>query len=254
MNLPTNLIASETSKQILDLMHPDDVDHYLLEIQKHLKNETQGFVSEYRIISDEGEWRWFLQRGRGIRNDSGQVTKMYGLIQDIHHEKIESDKLKLADSRLDELMENSSNAIFIWSGERKLVKINEAGKKSFKDSFGKEAEIGLKHKDAYINGIKNNIFHPPPEEDSEEWAGRQFDERLKNAGIPFEILGKDGSWLRLLNSKRNASHSSEFIYHLLIATYSPSCSSFPLFLKTSNIPIKAYLTIILNVLKVLFNK
>ena len=201
LNLPTNLIASETSKQILDLMHPDDVDHYLLEIQKHLKNETQGFVSEYRIPSDEGEWRWFLQRGRGIRNDSGRVSKMYGLIQDIHHEKIESDKLKLADSRLDELMENSSNAIFIWSGERKLVKINEAGKKSFKDSFGKEAEIGLKHKDAYINGIKNNIFHPPPEEDSEEWAGRQFDERLKNAGIPFEILGKDGSWLRLLNSK-----------------------------------------------------
>ena len=147
LNLPTNLIASETSKQILNLMHPDDVDHYLLEIQKHLKNETQGFISEYRIPSDEGEWRWFLQRGRGIRNDSGRVSKMYGLIQDIHYEKIESDKLKLADSRLDELMENSSNAIFIWSGERKLVKINEAGKKSFKDSFGKEAEIGLKHND-----------------------------------------------------------------------------------------------------------
>ena len=27
LNLPTNLIASETSKQILNLMHPDDVDH-----------------------------------------------------------------------------------------------------------------------------------------------------------------------------------------------------------------------------------
>ncbi len=34
-----------------------------------------------------------------------------------------------------------------------------------------------------------------------EWAGRQFDERLKNAGIPFEIKGKDGSWLRSLNTK-----------------------------------------------------
>ena len=34
-----------------------------------------------------------------------------------------------------------------------------------------------------------------------EWAGRQFDERLKNAGIPFEIKWKDGSWLRHLNTK-----------------------------------------------------
>ena len=58
-------------------------------------------------------------------------------------------------------MANSSNSIFIWSVEKKLIKINEAGKKRFKEVFGFEAEIGLKHKDAYINGVNNNIFELP---------------------------------------------------------------------------------------------
>ena len=201
LNLPKKLISSKTSKEVLELMHPDDIDEYLLNIKKHFKNEIQGFVTEYRIPSDNGEWRWFQQRSKGIRDHSGKVIKMYGLIQDIHQEKIESDKLKLADSRLDELMQNSTNGIFIWSAERKLVKINKAGKDRFREGFGIEAEIGFKHKDAYINGVKKRIFELPPGEDLEEWAGRQFDERLKNAGIPFEIKWKDGIWLRHLNTK-----------------------------------------------------
>ncbi|MEC8684585.1 MAG: PAS domain-containing protein, partial [SAR324 cluster bacterium] len=201
LNLPKKLISSKTSKEVLELMHPDDIDEYLLNIKKHFKNEIQGFVTEYRIPSDNGEWRWFQQRSKGIRDHSGKVIKMYGLIQDIHQEKIESDKLKLADSRLDELMQNSTNGIFIWSAERKLVKINKAGKDRFREGFGIEAEIGFKHKDAYINGVKKRIFELPPGEDLDEWAGRQFDERLKNAGIPFEIKWKDGIWLRHLNTK-----------------------------------------------------
>ena len=184
LNLPKKLISSKTSKEVLELMHPDDIDKYLLNIKKHFKNEIQGFVTEYRIPSDKGEWRWFQQRSKGIRDHSGKVIKMYGLIQDIHQEKIESDKLKLADSRLDELMQNSTNGIFIWSAERKLVKINKAGKERFRKGFGFEAVIGLKHKDAYITGVKNKIFEVPPGEDIEEWAGRQFDERLKNVLLP----------------------------------------------------------------------
>ena len=93
-------------------------------------------------------------------------------------------------------MQNSTNGIFIWSGRKKLVKINKAGKDRFREGFGIEAEIGFKHKDAYINGVKKRIFELPPGEDLEEWAGRQFDERLKNAGIPFEIKGKDGSLVK----------------------------------------------------------
>ena len=59
----------------------------MLNIKKHFNDENQSFVSEYRIPSDDGKWLWFLQRGRGIRNESGRVTKMYRLIQNFHEEK-----------------------------------------------------------------------------------------------------------------------------------------------------------------------
>ena len=41
LNLPKKLISSKTSKEVLELMHPDDNDEYLLNIKKHLKDENQ---------------------------------------------------------------------------------------------------------------------------------------------------------------------------------------------------------------------
>ena len=202
LNLPTNLIASETSKQILNLMHPDDVDHYLLEIQKHLKNETQGFISEYRIPSDEGEWRWFLQRGRGIMDDSGHVMKMYGLIQDIHEEKLKSEELKKTDLRLDDILENVSNTIVIWDGEKKLSKINNAGQEVWRKIFGVEARIGMDFKDFAFQAVKKKGFFEIPEnEDINTWADKEFDHQFNQVSTQFELEGEDGTWYRGIRSK-----------------------------------------------------
>ena len=135
LNLPKKLISSKTSKEVLELMHPDDIDEYLLNIKKHFKNEIQGFVTEYRIPSDNGEWRWFQQRSKGIWDHSGKVIKMYGLIQDIHEEKTRNEELKKSELRLDDILENVSNTIVIWDGDKKLSKINSAGRDIWKKSI-----------------------------------------------------------------------------------------------------------------------
>ena len=196
LNLPKKLISSKTSKEVLELMHPDDIDEYLLNIKKHFKNENQTIVSEYRIPSDDGKWLWFLQRGRGIRNESGRVTKMYGLIQNFHEEKTRNEELKKSELRLDDILENVSNTIVIWDGDKKLSKINSAGRDIWKKVFGVEDRVGMDFKEFSLQAMKKGFFQIPENEDINEWADKEFDHQFNRVEQQFEIEGDDGSWYR----------------------------------------------------------
>ncbi|GIR61757.1 MAG: hypothetical protein CM15mP66_12050 [Pseudomonadota bacterium] len=196
LNLPIKLISSKTSKEVLELMHPDDIDEYLLNIKKHFKNENQSFVSEYRIPSDDEKWLWFLQRGRGIRNESGRVIKMYGLIQNFHEEKTRNEELKKSELRLDDILENVSNTIVIWDGDKKLSKINSAGRDIWKKVFGVEDRVGMDFKEFSLQAMKKGFFQIPENEDINEWADKEFDHQFNQVEQQFEIEGDDGSWYR----------------------------------------------------------
>jgi two-component system sensor kinase FixL len=76
-------------------LHEDDKKKTLDSLQKHIKNKTV-YESEYRLRTKSGEWRWFLMRGIGLFNDSGDATRMAGSLRDItlsKQEVIERDRL-----------------------------------------------------------------------------------------------------------------------------------------------------------------
>ena len=73
------------------LIHPDDrpkVMHDLLRVAEH--GET---VSEYRLRHPDGSYVWFEDRTRAIRDDSGQLTAIEGLITDINDHKAAEAKI-----------------------------------------------------------------------------------------------------------------------------------------------------------------
>ena len=69
---------------------------------------------------------------------------MYGLIQNFHEEKTSNEELKKSELRLDDILENVSNTIVIWDGDKKLSKINSAGRDIWKKVFGVE-DLSLIH-------------------------------------------------------------------------------------------------------------
>ena len=50
-------------------------------------------------------------------------------------------KLKKSELRLDDILENVSNTIVIWDGDKKLSKINSAGRDIWKKVFGVEDRV-----------------------------------------------------------------------------------------------------------------
>ncbi len=67
----------------LRLIHPDDKERALGEIQRHLAGETILFKLEHRLRHKDGEYRWILARGVSVRDADGTPCRMVGSHTDV---------------------------------------------------------------------------------------------------------------------------------------------------------------------------
>ena len=73
-----------TSKELLDLVHPDDVAR----IRQHLVEVLQGAAAHYdiehRVRKPSGEWLWIHSRGKVVERDAaGRAVRLAGINVDI---------------------------------------------------------------------------------------------------------------------------------------------------------------------------
>jgi len=83
----------KTHQEFLSCIHPDDVEHYLENMNhyqdnRHLPGHT--FVLDYRIIRPDGKLRHLREIKYGVVKDKGKIISSYGAIQDIteHQESL----------------------------------------------------------------------------------------------------------------------------------------------------------------------
>jgi PAS domain-containing protein len=72
----------------------------------HLKGDSPRFVSEYRYLNNEGEWRWARQSGIVQRNAEGVADRMIGATVDITDEMQRERELAAARSEIETTREN----------------------------------------------------------------------------------------------------------------------------------------------------
>jgi diguanylate cyclase (GGDEF)-like protein/PAS domain S-box-containing protein len=68
-------------------LYPADRARVELEIAQHCAGETNHFQSEYRILHNDGSYRWMLSRGVAVVNDYGVATRLAGSQTDITESK-----------------------------------------------------------------------------------------------------------------------------------------------------------------------
>lgn len=68
----------------LSMVHPDDRERALEDVQAHLEDHSTPYISEHRLRAGDGAWRWFLARGRVVERDAqGTLLRMAGTLLDI---------------------------------------------------------------------------------------------------------------------------------------------------------------------------
>jgi PAS domain S-box/diguanylate cyclase (GGDEF) domain len=65
------------------LIHPDDADMVMNELNKHLENMTPYYKCEYRVKAKDGRYKWILSRGKAVWDAAGRPVRMAGSHTDI---------------------------------------------------------------------------------------------------------------------------------------------------------------------------
>ncbi|MBE1298889.1 MAG: PAS domain S-box protein [Alteromonadaceae bacterium] len=67
-------------------LHPEDKDRVFDALNAHLCNKSK-YETEFRLLCKDGEFRWFLVKGKAEFNDENQPVYMVGSLEDIHTQK-----------------------------------------------------------------------------------------------------------------------------------------------------------------------
>ncbi len=84
---------SATIDHFLEMIHPEDRT-YLTRSLKNQDGSGAPFQDEFRIITRQGEHRWFLLRGASSRSRNGIKVRISGSIQDIMAAKLAEAKVQ----------------------------------------------------------------------------------------------------------------------------------------------------------------
>ena len=108
--------------KLLNLIHPDDLEHFRTELRKHLKGISERFEATYRVKRYDGKWYWVHDIGSVIVRDpkTNRPLHMVGIRRDIHQERLDQERLKLSASVLNQAAEG----ILILNEDFKYVDVN----------------------------------------------------------------------------------------------------------------------------------
>lgn len=74
-------------------IHPEDSDRALEAVQAHLSRQTPFFTAEYRVRCKDGSYKWVLDRGQALWDETGKPMRMVGSRSDISDRKAAEEKL-----------------------------------------------------------------------------------------------------------------------------------------------------------------
>jgi len=171
----------------IERIHPEDREG-AVEVFNHALSEPTEYLSEYRVISREGDIHWVDIRGKSFIDDDGKVSHVIGIAMDITEKKNAEDNLKLEEKRLQALFE--------------LSQMREATEKEITD-FALEAAVELtKSKVGYLH------FYEAKSGNIELYSWSK--ETLKYCTaekIPHYELERAGVWADCIREKAPVIHN-----------------------------------------------
>ncbi len=84
------------------LIHPDDLAARVQAQRVHKEGKAELYECEYRVRCGDGEYRWFLDRARSIRDEHGDIFRMAGSMTDVTARKQAEQGLLEANRRINE--------------------------------------------------------------------------------------------------------------------------------------------------------
>jgi PAS domain S-box-containing protein len=206
-NLTSMLYAdmdAKGSKSWNDRVHPDDYPAYVDATRAHFKGEADGIDCEYRVNTQSGGYRWVHDRGVGVRDEDGRVTRLVGAVRDITEMKEAKAEIERTEARLMSSLATISDGILLVDSDHRVQLWNDRYYEIFTDAVGGAdiSEVIVKGRsffDMIRDGYNLGMFKPHPE-GVDAWV----EARVKAWDQPvsmWELELANGTWI-LLNERQ----------------------------------------------------
>ncbi|MFZ1812884.1 MAG: ATP-binding protein [Rhizobiaceae bacterium] len=173
--------------EVADLVHPDDADLYALANQVLVENRMH-IDQAFRMRHADGHWIWLRARAQVVKNAHGE-PHLIGITVDITEEQNLKQHSRKQDMRLNDAIENLSEAFVLWDSDKRLVMCNS----KYQQLHGldpAEAVPGMRYKDvmeaARTPMVKSQLV-----------SGTNSEEGARSMEAQLE----DGRWLQI-NERR----------------------------------------------------
>ena len=95
-----------------NLIHPDDCDWVIENLQNHLERKTPYCYTEYRLRCKDGSYKWILSRGQALWDEQGNPVRMVGSNTDITDRKRVEEELRQSEEGFRTLVANIPGAVY----------------------------------------------------------------------------------------------------------------------------------------------
>jgi diguanylate cyclase (GGDEF)-like protein/PAS domain S-box-containing protein len=110
----------------VQLLHPDDKEHVLIEIDNYFSGRIKKWENEFRMRHKNGEYRWILAKGEAIRNKNGIAYRMAGSHSDITEKKLAINRIIESENQFREAFETSAIGMALVSLKGEWIRVNDA--------------------------------------------------------------------------------------------------------------------------------
>jgi PAS domain S-box-containing protein len=172
------------SRDLTNLIHPEDYDRAMNAMQGHLNGLFERYEVEYRIKTKSGEYIWFYDNGSIVKKDAnGKPLTVSGIVINTTARKHAEDEIEQSNARFSAMIANISDVIAIMDADGFKKYESPNMKKIFgwlpEDNAGRSA-FSFVHPDDLPNAQK--FFHSLLGEDN------------STKTLEFRYECKDGSY------------------------------------------------------------
>lgn len=139
-----------------DRIHPEDLENVLKNLKIHLDNKAPNYVSEHRILTRKGNYKWIKDIGKVVTRDvNGKHIRIIGTIIDIDKRKKQESNITEKQSVIKKQNEKLKNFAFIATHNLKSHAANFESLLNFYDEAKNDNE--KKEVIDYLKTISNSL-------------------------------------------------------------------------------------------------
>lgn len=103
-------------------VHPDDIKQVTERLDAIIAAGDMHFTSEYRLLAADGSYKYVLERGLMMYDESGAAVRMIGVVQNTQAQRNAISEIQ----RLSLVAKNVTNLVVITDSEDRIVWVNKA--------------------------------------------------------------------------------------------------------------------------------